>query len=158
MALFLFLILLSIFCSTGSKKYTRLHFFWKKFIPDLFLLLCKTKTAGNLRKLKKYAIQSHFFTSKETNGESRQFGWVVSHTIGKFWTRAQVLWPQPRRSVSQPAQVHTAFSEHCELHSAQLTPWGFHLLFIYLFPSIKYSVSWIHCLFPCLAFSLTLVK
>ena len=32
------------------------------------------------------------------------------------------------------------------------------LVFIYLFPSIKYSVSWLLCLFPCLAFSLTLVE
>lgn len=50
-ALFLLLIPVSMFCSTGSEKYTCLHIFSGKFIPDLFLLLCKTKTAGNLRKL-----------------------------------------------------------------------------------------------------------
>lgn len=106
------------------------HFFWKKFIPNLFLLLCKTKTAGNLRKLNWFAIQSHLFTSKETNGESREFGWVASHTIGRFWTRAQVLWPQLRKSVSQPESTQVSRSTvSFTLHSWHPEAFSFHLPF-----------------------------
>ena len=49
-------------------------FFWKKFIPDLFLLLCKTKTAGNLRKLKKYAFSLISLQARKLMGSPGSLG------------------------------------------------------------------------------------
>lgn len=77
-------------------------FFLEKVHPWPLPPALQNKDCWKSKETQEVCIQSHLFTSKESNGESREFGWVASHATGRFWTRAQVLWPQPRRSVSQP--------------------------------------------------------
>lgn len=110
-----------------------LFFFWRKLFTVLFLLFCKAKNIRNLRELKKYPAQSHFFTNKKT----KEVQWVVqSHTMGRIQTRTWIFQPQGgtfRNSIQCGFhRVHVSITGHSWLPDTSA-----YLFFL----SIKYSVS-----------------
>lgn len=119
------------FYSTGSEKYTCLHYFFlEKLITDLFLLFCKAENIRNLRELKHYSVQCYLFTNKEAKAKAKELPKVTP--VGEPGPELDAL---PQRKHSQP--THMALTEHeWALHTA-----GIPTLPLTLFFSIKYSVS-----------------
>lgn len=150
-ALFLFLSYsgINVLFHRKRKVYMLALFFRKKFIPNLFLLFCKAKTTGNLRKLKKYTVQSHLFTNKES--EPRELRQSQCWKVLAQNTDALT----PAREEHSPPPSHYGF--HGAHVSSTLHSWHPET-FIYLFFSLLNIVSWLHCFFPFLVFSLTLVE